>query len=87
MAPFGGMKVWFLRRFQFDQGGAQRRSFSQNDGAFNEVLEFPSIARPLPAAENGHRVSRYGIYPFIHLLGVHLEKMIGQQRDILGPGA
>src|SRR6266536_4297806 len=60
----------------------QYRLIRERDGLLDGVFEFTNIPRPAIGAEQLHRLVRDGRDGFAALLGVVLEKMAGQERDI-----
>jgi hypothetical protein len=56
---------------------------TQNDGPFNNVFQFPHIARPVGLHENGHgcRCHLKGVPVIQH--GVFLQKVVNEKRDVV----
>src|SRR5215469_301529 len=68
---------------KFGKRGGKRFALGQDHGAFDEVLQFADVSRPIPGCQRFHCCYRNRIDALLHLLGKLLHKKADQQRNVV----
>src|SRR5215469_5220410 len=79
-------RLQYVRRYRLGkpfQRSTQNRPCRQNDGPFNEILQFPDVSRPRVSSEGLHNFAGNCFDMLLHALGISSHKMLDQQRDVL----
>src|SRR5437879_4916837 len=71
------------RRIKVNISSFQNRTFGQRESAFNDVLKFPDIARPVIIHQHSHRLRTHGADFFAGLGRRANQKQVHQLRNIL----
>ena len=66
---------------------SQHGTIRKNHGTLDRMLQFADIARPCIALQFRFRISGKPSYLFLILAGITVQKIIGQQQDIISPFA
>src|SRR5580692_3153009 len=72
-----------LERLQFGSWRAQYRLWRENHSAFDKVLQFTDVSRPLVTHQRIHRIGGDYVNSFVHALSVEFREMPHQSWNIL----
>src|SRR6516162_11330906 len=73
------------QRRQLSQGSLELRTGGENNGAFDEVFELAYVAGPVIFRYRGHYCGGNRFDRFLDALGIFLDKMAYEERNIFAP--